>query len=664
MPFDGQGTFRRRFNFVNDKSNAIGIRDERMDTEMGDMATGLTNLVTRDGQSPATDNLPMASFRFTNISSATERAQYCTAGQLQDGGIIYGAAGGTANAITLTSTLGSGASTISSYVAGLTVVFKAASTNTDVTTLAIDSLGAKEIRVQSESGSLGLFAGQIVSGGLYMATYDGTYFQLAKRARLGGALVWINTGLADAFTVTYGNSRWVLDNTYVDNNIDGSGGSCVFTPTLSGQANTTTKFFGSGLFVSVLSITGGAAIYTSTDGINFTRRHLLSFTSSQFRDVAWSGATYVVVGSQTSNNPYIAISSDALAWSSISTPFAGDTIVRGIAYGNSTFVAVGSGTGSGIATSVNDGASFQLQNDPNLSAAWLSVAFGAGLFVAVNNATEVWTSPDGFVWTQRTHPLAVSAVRVRYVGGLFIMVSSVGANLGVSADGITWTSAVHNLGSVSVLDAAFGNDYYVVVGNGIAKSAYSDEAIDTAWNPNDKDSNISLTNNNKTAFMNSAGAGLVRALLGKSTGLWYYEVYIDDASTAGDNFRVGIATTAEPATNNVCTTAASWGYVQSAKKGNNSSFSVFGDSWTSGDVISVALNLTSGKVWFGKNGVWQGGGDPAADTNEAFASVSGTIYPAISPFLFSGDHRGTGRFRFSEFTGAIPTGFSPWADPG
>lgn len=46
-------------------------------------------------------------------------------------------------------------------------------------------------------------------------------------------------------------------------------------------------------------------------------------------------------------------------------------------------------------------------------------------------------------------------------------------------------------------------------------------------------------------------------------------------------------------------------------------------TYTNGDVIGVALDLTNGKVFFSKNGTWQGSSDPAAGTNPAASGLTG-----------------------------------------
>lgn len=67
--FNGSGTFVRTYNWVDDKNASIPITASRMDTEDNGFAAGLSACITRDGQSPATANLPMGGFKLTNLGA-------------------------------------------------------------------------------------------------------------------------------------------------------------------------------------------------------------------------------------------------------------------------------------------------------------------------------------------------------------------------------------------------------------------------------------------------------------------------------------------------------------------------------------------------------------------------------------------------------------------
>ena len=71
MAFNGAGVFQRLYNWVTDAANSINITDTRMDAEMDGFATGLSNCMTRDGQSPPTANIPMGGYKLTGLAAGT-----------------------------------------------------------------------------------------------------------------------------------------------------------------------------------------------------------------------------------------------------------------------------------------------------------------------------------------------------------------------------------------------------------------------------------------------------------------------------------------------------------------------------------------------------------------------------------------------------------------
>ena len=171
MPFNGSGTYNRSFSWVNDANNNIDILATRMDTEDNGFATGLSDCVTRDGQSVPTANLPMGTFVHTNVGNATARKNYAAAGQVQDGSLIYGGtSGGTANAQTLSLT-----PAITAYVAGQTFQFIPGNANTGATTININGVGAVAI---TKYGTAALAGGELTPGVVTTLKYDGTQFQL------------------------------------------------------------------------------------------------------------------------------------------------------------------------------------------------------------------------------------------------------------------------------------------------------------------------------------------------------------------------------------------------------------------------------------------------------------------------------------------------------
>lgn len=82
MPFNGSGVFNRVYSWQTDANNNVDVRADRMDTDTNDIASGLSNCVTRDGQSPATANLPMGSNKITGLANGSNPADAVAFGQL------------------------------------------------------------------------------------------------------------------------------------------------------------------------------------------------------------------------------------------------------------------------------------------------------------------------------------------------------------------------------------------------------------------------------------------------------------------------------------------------------------------------------------------------------------------------------------------------------
>jgi hypothetical protein len=190
MSFNGSGTF-----VINSTGQPVVtgtvISSTAFNALTADLATGLTTTMTKDGQTTATANIPMGTFKFTGLgagSAATDSVNY---GQLQTA--VQNSTGsfltvsGT-NTITATVT-----PSLTAYAVGQTFKFIAAATNTGAVTINISALGAKSI---VKNGSTPLGAGDIIVGNLYQIVYDGTNFQL-----VGGG---ITAGKSIALSIIFG----------------------------------------------------------------------------------------------------------------------------------------------------------------------------------------------------------------------------------------------------------------------------------------------------------------------------------------------------------------------------------------------------------------------------------------------------------------------------
>lgn len=79
MAFNGTGLFTRIYQWANDAALGFNVDATRTDTDSNDIAAGLSNCVTRDGQSPWLSNLPAGGMKITGMgvgNVATDSVNY------------------------------------------------------------------------------------------------------------------------------------------------------------------------------------------------------------------------------------------------------------------------------------------------------------------------------------------------------------------------------------------------------------------------------------------------------------------------------------------------------------------------------------------------------------------------------------------------------------
>jgi hypothetical protein len=249
-------------------------------------------------------------------------------------------------------------------------------------------------------------------------------------------------------TIAYGNGTFVVISDYntVLTSPDG------YTWTLKGDfiGFSYGMCFDQGKFVVV----DWGYIYTSPDGITWTERN--SGTSYALKGVAYGNGTFVAVGDYGT----VVTSPDGATWTERNS--GTNSYFYAIAYGNSTFVAVGDyGT---VVTSL-DGITWT-ERVPATSSynTHNGVTYGNGTFVAVDDLGSVVTSLDGITWTERV-PATSFLNGVTYGKGTFVAVGRDGSNgiIFTSSDGAAWTAIS---GTFLQLNAvAYGNGTFVAVGD-------------------------------------------------------------------------------------------------------------------------------------------------------------------------------------------------------
>ena len=167
------------------------------------------------------------------------------------------------------------------------------------------------------------------------------------------------------------------------------------------------------------------------------------------------------------------------------------------------------------------------------------------------------------------------------------------------------------------------------------------------WNPLDKGSAVTLSNGNLTMSATTGfNNGNVRATKGVSSGKWYWEI----KAISGAYFMIGIGNI------NASLVAGDWSgnntrlYYSSGTKYPGAL--AYGATYTTNDVIGVALNMDTGTLTFYKNGVSQG-----VAFTDVKSAVGATIYPYQSCGNFSLAYSVTANFGATTFSYPIPTGY-------
>jgi len=180
-----------------------------------------------------------------------------------------------------------------------------------------------------------------------------------------------------------------------------------------------------------------------------------------------------------------------------------------------------------------------------------------------------------------------------------------------------------------------GNSNTFSVGNGTLT-----QNVDTPSNNfatfNALNNNSTLTNGNLTATTDSAQKFGSSSTLGVSSGKFYWEMKVNATYLyTGVDYNP-----AEALRNNDPIRSHGWCYNADGLVYNNGSGSSFGNTFTTNDIIGVALDATNSKLYFSKNGTWQNSGDPTSGStgtgavsitaNETYFAVMGDGGSSVS----------------------------------
>jgi hypothetical protein len=151
---------------------------------------------------------------------------------------------------------------------------------------------------------------------------------------------------------------------------------------------------------------------------------------------------------------------------------------------------------------------------------------------------------------------------------------------------------------------------------------------------------LTLSNGNLQSDQATGTYGSARGTIGVSSGKWYWEV-----TSGGGTQQIGIFRTTASLIADLASSASGYVYIENGQKYNNGTGASYGASYTTNDVIGVALDLDAGTLVFYKNGATQG---------TAYSSLTGSFAPAVAQ---AGTNTNQSNFGQRPFAYTAPSGF-------
>ena len=161
-----------------------------------------------------------------------------------------------------------------------------------------------------------------------------------------------------------------------------------------------------------------------------------------------------------------------------------------------------------------------------------------------------------------------------------------------------------------------------------------------------------LTGNSENSFTTNTMA--------PANGKWYTEIKVTDV---GSDALLGITRLPVPAGPNHYPGQQAYDvayYSSNGQKATGGSFSSYGNSYTTNDIVGIAMDLDNDKVYFSKNGTWQDSGDPTSGATGTGAisipSLANENFVFIAAGEWNGSDTSTFEVNFGNPTFSISSG--------
>ena len=174
----------------------------------------------------------------------------------------------------------------------------------------------------------------------------------------------------------------------------------------------------------------------------------------------------------------------------------------------------------------------------------------------------------------------------------------------------------------------------------------TDTANYCTWNPLAVGTNITTASGNLNSTASSNSNAMLQGTFGITSGKWYWEVTLSSGTSA---WAGSIIKSTAGLNYSSLSSGDAYSYSNDGSKYNGQTSTSYGNTYTTNDVIGVALDMDAGTITFYKNNVSQG---------TASTGLTGVYLPVFSQT--SGATTGTINANFgagSGFTYTPPTGF-------
>ena len=185
----------------------------------------------------------------------------------------------------------------------------------------------------------------------------------------------------------------------------------------------------------------------------------------------------------------------------------------------------------------------------------------------------------------------------------------------------------------SVTDQSGQSNNLTVGGGTLTKTEDCPDNVFATLNPLHPSLNTGRSFANGNTYVALGGTARVPEVstLGMTSGKFYAEAKVTGGSGGDTMFGITGITYRASANDNLGADAYDYAYYgQAGQKLNDTNETSFGNSFTTGDIIGIAVDLDNLKIYFSKNGTWQNSGDPtsgATGTGSAFTLTAPSLTP-------------------------------------